>query len=375
MSEQAADRPRLWIGGEAVAEAAIRYGVRFAAGYPISPGEKTLEYFAQELPRRGGVFIHCESEMQGIYYVMGAAAGGVRCAINSSSLGVSLMMEGVSYLVQREYPTLLINHSRGDVGSTGIGPSQADYFQMTKGAGHGGTRVIVLAPSTLQEAVDHVQLGLHLGDKYRTPVILLGDTALAQCSELVVFPDPITEPLPPKPWAVGDGTTNRYKWRGGGEGAGPVQASEFGTGGAREATYRELGEKWNKIAEHETRVELYEMEDAEYAIVAFGTCGRIAKTVVQRARQNGIRLGLIRPITVWPFPSQAVADAAECVRGMLVVEMNLGQMVEDVRLAVEGRVPVEFYGRQAGVLPTPKEIQAAMLELIDETKEAAVVSA
>jgi 2-oxoglutarate/2-oxoacid ferredoxin oxidoreductase subunit alpha len=363
------ERAKLWIGGEAVAEAAIRYGVRFAAAYPISPGEKTLEYFATELPRRNGVFIHAEGELQAINYLYGAAAGGVRCATNSSSLGFSLMMEGISYMVQRQLPALLINHSRGYVGNDGIGPSQADYFQMTKSGPHGGARMPVLAPSTLQETIDLVNLGLHLGDKYRTPVVILGDVVLAQCSELVTFPPMIDEPLPPKDWAVGNG---RPKMKGYDFSGGPISDPSGQGLAASEQRYRQLQEKWNRIAAEETRVELVQMEDAEYAIVAFGTCGRICKTVVQRARAEGIRVGLIRPVTVWPFPSAAVAQAAEQVKGMLVVEMNLGQMLEDVELAVKGRVPVRFFGRQAGVLPTPAEIMDALNQLVGARVEVPV---
>ncbi len=368
MSEPSSERPKLWVGGEAVAEAAIRYGVRFATGYPISPGEKTLEYFATQLPKRGGVFLHAEGELQGINYLMGASAGGFRCAINSSSLGFSLMMEGISYMVQLELPCLLINHSRGHVGNSGIGPSQADYFQMTKSGPHGGARMLVLAPSTLQEAVEMVRLGLHLGDKYRTPVVLLGDVIQAQSSELVTYPPPIDEPLPPKDWAVGDGVP---KWRSYDD-AGPV-GDLTGQGVAvYEQESRRLGEKWQRMTENETRVELVQMDDAEWAVVAFGTCGRIAKTVVERARSEGIRLGLIRPQTLWPFPSGAIAEAAEQVKGILVVEMNLGQMIEDVERACQGRVPVRFFGRQAGVVPTPAEISDAVSELVAEETGIAV---
>ena len=358
MSENG-ERPKLWVGGEAVAEAAIRYGVTFATGYPISPGEKTLEYFARELPKRGGVFMHAEGELQGINYLLGASSGGFRCAINSSSLGFSLMMEGISYMVQLELPCLLINHSRGHVGNSGIGPSQADYFQMTKSGPHGGARMLVYAPSTLQETVEMVRLGLHNGDKYRTPVVILGDVVQAQCSELVTFPPPMEEPLPPKDWAVGDGVP---KW-GHGE-AGPV-SDPTGQGLARyEHEYRQLHEKWQRIAAAETMVEEVAMEDAEYAIVAFGTCGRIAKTVVQNARAEGVRLGLIRPQTLWPFPEEAVAAASKRVKGFLVVEMNLGQMREDVERVSQGRVPVEFFGRQGGVVPTPAEISEALRSLV-----------
>ncbi len=357
MTDETVERRKLWVGGEAVAEAAIRYGVKFATAYPISPGEKTLEYFATELPKRGGVFIHAEGELQAINYLYGAAAGGFRSCTNSSSLGFSLMMEGISYMIQRELPTLLINHSRGYVGNDGIGPSQGDYFQMTKSGPHGGARMPVLAPSTLQETIDLVQLGLHMGDKYRTPVVLLGDVVLAQCSELVSFPPPLEEPLPPKDWAVGNGKAKMkgYDFSGGPSGDPSGQGLT-----ASEGRYRALDAKWKQIAEAETRAETVQMDDAEYAIVAFGTCGRIAKTVVERARAEGHRVGLIRPITVWPFPTDIISFYSQQVRSMLVVEMNLGQMIEDVELAVAGRVPVRFFGRQAGVLPSPKEILEAL---------------
>lgn len=350
---QTGERRKIWYGGEALAEAALRSGCKFACGYPISPGTEIMEYLAQQLPQRGGVFIHCETELAGINYLKGASATGARCMINSSSLGISLMLEGISYMVQAEEPALIVNMSRGGPGNGVIGPSQADYFQATKSGPHGGCRVIVLGPSTVQEMVNHVQLSFHLADKWRTPVILLGDTILAQSSEAIAFPPPINEPLPPKDWAVGDGKPRLHHLS-----TGP--GAPGGTGGQgleqSEAAYRRLYEKWLHIEKQEVRWEAVRVEDADVCVVAFGTAARIAKTAVAEAREAGIKAGLLRPITLWPYPYAPIREAAQHVKKFLVVELNWGQMVEDVQLAVQGKRPVEFYGRAGGMYPLPHEI-------------------
>lgn len=342
-------------GNEAIAEAAIRAGVRAYFGYPITPQSEISEYMARRLPERGGVFLQAESELAAINMVYGAAGAGARVMTSTSSPGISLMQEGLSYIVGSELPCVVINVMRGGPGLGNIAPSQADYFQATKSAGHGDGRSLVLAPSTIQEAADLTVLAFDLADRYRNPVMVLTDGITGQMMEPVVF----GEGEPPVRAAPSWATT--------GTAGGPVRliSSIQLEPEALEAHNRRLMEKYRRMRA-ETRHEAYLMDDAVVAVAAYGLVARIARTAVDRARAKGIRVGLLRPITVYPFPTQVFADAAARVAGILTVEMSAGQMVEDVRLAVEGRVPVRFYGRLGGVTPTPPEVLAQIEQMAAE---------
>ncbi|HEU5298191.1 MAG TPA: 3-methyl-2-oxobutanoate dehydrogenase subunit VorB [bacterium] len=336
-------------GNEAIAEAAIRAGVGAYFGYPITPQSEISEYLAAHLPEHGGVFLQAESEVAAINMVYGASGAGARVMTSTSSPGISLMQEGLSYIVGSELPCVIINVMRGGPGLGNIAPSQADYFQATKSAGHGDGRNLVLAPATIQEAADLTVLAFDLAERYRNPVMVLTDGITGQMMEPVAFraDAPLAHAAPA--WA----TT--------GAGAGPVRLinSIYLEPDALEAHNRRLQEKYTRMRA-EVRWEAYRMDDAVVAIAAYGLVARIARTTVDRARAKGLRAGLLRPITVYPFPSEPFAAAASQVAGILTVEMSAGQMVEDVRLAVEGRGPVGFYGRLGGVIPTPPEILAQL---------------
>ena len=335
-------------GNEALAEAAIRAGCQGYFGYPITPQSEVLEYLAEEGRERGMIVLQAESEVASINMIYGAAAAGARVMTSSSSPGISLMQEGLSYIACAELPCLVVNVNRGGPGLGTIQPSQGDYFQATKGGGHGDYRLIVLAPSSVQEMADFVYLAFDLADKYRNPVMILADGALGQMMEKVEFPDYTpSDHIPPKPWA----TTGKPKTR----------ERNFITSLHIEPEKMEqinvhLQDKYRTIAERETRFETVSTDDAEFLIVAYGLVARIAHRAIEMAREDGIRAGLLRPITLFPYPCKPLRGLAEQVEGVLVVEMNAGQMVEDVRLAVDGRVPVSFYGRMGGVIPSPEEI-------------------
>jgi 2-oxoglutarate/2-oxoacid ferredoxin oxidoreductase subunit alpha len=339
---------RLMKGNEALAEAAIRAGCNAYFGYPITPQSEILEYLTEHGRERGMIVLQAESEVASINMVYGAAGAGVRVMTSSSSPGVSLMQEGLSYIACAELPCLVVNVNRGGPGLGTIQPSQGDYFQSVKGGGHGDYRLIVLAPSSVQEMAGFVYDAFDLADKYRNPVMILSDGALGQMMEKVEFPeyDPAAH-TPPKPWA----TTGKPKSR-----ERNVITSLHIVPEKMEQINLHLQEKYRRIQEREVRFESVMTEDAEYIVVAYGLVARIAHRAVQLAREQGIKVGLIRPITLFPFPTDPLRKIAEKVKGMLVVEMNAGQMVEDVRLAVEGRVPVRFHGRMGGVIPSPVEV-------------------
>lgn len=346
----------LWKGNEAIAEAAIRGGVEAFFGYPITPQTELLEYMAAGMPPLGRTFLQAESEVAAINMVYGAASGGARAMTASSSPGISLMQEGLSYIAGSEAPAVLVDMMRGGPGLGNIQPSQSDYFQMTRSAGHGDYHPIVLAPSTIQEAVGLMYEAFPLAEKYRTIVILAADGSLGQMMEPAEMP-PMRPPLTEAEraaWAI-RGAAGRAK---------RVISSLFLKEEDLEALNLHLQAKLGRIEEAERRWEEVATGDAEYLLVAFGTVGRTGKTVVREARQQGLKVGLYRPITLWPFPRPRLRELASQVRGMLVVEMNAGQMLEDVRLAVEGRCPVQFYGRMGGVMPLPDEILAALHDLI-----------
>ncbi|MGE5553188.1 MAG: 3-methyl-2-oxobutanoate dehydrogenase subunit VorB [Betaproteobacteria bacterium] len=339
-------------GNEAIAEAAIQAGCRFFFGYPITPQNELPEYMARRLPEVGGVYLQAESEVSAINMVYGAAGAGGRVMTSSSSPGISLMQEGISYLVGSELPCVVVNIVRGGPGLGGIQPAQSDYFQATKGGGHGDYRLLVLAPGSVQEMVDLMQEAFDLADKYRNPVMLLGDGVLGQMMEPVRLPYEIGSPLPPppapesKPWA-----TVGAKGRGRN-----VINSLFIEADRLERHNWHLQAKYRRMEAEEVRYEAARTEDAEVVVVAYGTTARIARTAVDEARQRGVRAGLFRPITLYPFPYEALRQAVGAARQVVVVEMSCGQMLDDVKLAVAGRSSVEFFGRPGGNVPTPQEI-------------------
>ena len=349
---------RLMKGNEALAEAAIRAGCKGYFGYPITPQSEILEYLAAEGRERGMVVLQAESEVASINMVYGGAGTGARVMTSSSSPGISLMQEGLSYIAAAELPCLIVNVSRGGPGLGTIQPSQSDYFQSVKGGGHGDYHLLVLAPSSVQEMADFVYDAFDLADKYRTPVLILADGALGQMMEKVAFReyDP-ADHIVAKPWA----TTGKPKSR-----ERNVITSLHIEPEMMEQINLRLQDKYRLIAENETRWEHFHTEDAEYLIVAYGLAARIAKGAVEMARAQGIRAGLLRPVTLFPYPTAAIRRLADAVRGVLVVEMNAGQMIEDVRLAVEGRVPVKFYGRMGGIIPAPDEVLGALERIVKE---------
>jgi 2-oxoglutarate/2-oxoacid ferredoxin oxidoreductase subunit alpha len=336
-------------GNEAIAEAAIRAGCRHYFGYPITPQTEIMHYMAKRMVEVKGTIVQAESEVAAINMVYGASAAGARAMTTSSSPGISLKQEGFSYIAGAELPAVVVNIVRAGPGLGGILPSQGDYFQATKGGGHGDYRNIVLAPASIQELYELTVEAFNLADRYRMLTLILGDGALGQMMEPVEFRE--TEPIDniAKPWAL----------------TGTAKAREHNTvqsiyieADIMEAFNRKLQAKYAEVAEHETRVECFNCEEAEVIIVAFGTCSRISRNVIRQAAGSGIKVGLIRPITLWPFPTAAIAAAAgqDSLKGFLDIELNCGQMVEDVRLAANGRKPVHFFGRTGGNLPNQKEI-------------------
>lgn len=342
-------RPVLMKGNEAMAEAAIQAGCDAYFGYPITPQAELLEWMARRMPDMGRVFVQAESELAAINMGLGAAATGARVLVSSSSPGISLMAEAMSYLAGSEVPLVLINVMRGGPGLGSIGPSQADYFQATKGHGHGDYRVPVLAPSSIAEAVEIVPEAFVLAERYRTPVMILADGVMGQVMEPVV-PTFRTPPRVPGGWELSgaDGRPAR------------VVKSLHLRPEDLEIHNRNLQAKYATITEREVRWAGESLDDAEIAIVAYGTAARIARTAVERAREQGMRVGTFRPITLWPFPSRELAAMAPRLRAILVVELSAGQLIEDVRLAVEGRCPVFFHGRTGGMVPAPGEVLDAL---------------
>ncbi|MBQ8360868.1 MAG: 3-methyl-2-oxobutanoate dehydrogenase subunit VorB [Bacteroidaceae bacterium] len=349
-------------GNEAIAHAAIRCGADGYFGYPITPQSEVLETLAEQKPweTTGMVVLQAESEVASINMVYGGAGAGKRVLTSSSSPGVSLMQEGISYIAGAELPCLVVNVMRGGPGLGTIQPSQADYFQSVKGGGHGDYRLIVLAPASVQEMADFVDLSFELAFKYRNPAMILSDGVIGQMMEKVVLP-----PFKPRrteeeireecPWA----TTGRHGKRQ----PNIITSLELDPAEMEKRNIK-LQEKYRLIEENEVRYEEINCEDAEYLIVAFGSCARIAQKAMDDARAQGIKVGLLRPITLWPFPSKQIAERAKQVKGILSVEINAGQMVEDIRLAVEGRVPVQHFGRLGGIVPDPDEVVNALKGLI-----------
>jgi 2-oxoglutarate ferredoxin oxidoreductase subunit alpha len=350
------DDVRLMKGNEALAEAGIRAGCKAYFGYPITPQSEILEYLTAEARQRGMIVLQAESEVAAINMVYGAAGAGARVMTTSSSPGISLMQEGLSYIAAAELPCLVVNVNRGGPGLGTIQPSQGDYFQAVKGGGHGDYHLIVLAPSSVQEMADFVYDAFDLADTYRNPAMILTDGALGQMMEKVAFRayNP-AEHIPPKPWATTGKPATRER--------NVITSLHIQPEKMEEINLR-LQEKYRMIREKEVRFEELDTDDADVVIVAYGLVARIAHRASQIARDEGIRAGVLRPITLYPFPTLPIRALADRVDGMLVVEMNAGQMVEDVRLAVEGRTPVTFYGRMGGVIPSPEEVVGALKKLI-----------
>lgn len=337
----------LMTGNSAIGEAAIRAGCQCYFGYPITPQNELTEYMATHLSRRKGcTFIQAESEISAINMVYGASLAGVRAMTSSSSPGISLKQEGISYLAACELPAVIVNMSRGGPGLGSIVASQSDYFQATRGGGHGDYRTIVLAPSSVQELADLTHQAFELADKYQIPVIILGDGMLGQMMEPVEFKHEAPEELPIRSRAL--------------RGAKGRPSRIIKTFTSKPAELEEINwslyRRYQLIKREETSYETFLVEDAELIVVAFGIAARIAKGAVKNARANGLKVGMFRPITLWPFPSAKVEELANGTRHFLAFEMNMGQMIEDVQLALAGKGEVSFYGRPGGVIPTPSEV-------------------
>ncbi len=356
------DEIKLLKGNEAVAHAAIRCGCDAYFGYPITPQSEIMETLMVEEPWKdsGMVVLQAESEVAAINMVYGGAGSGKKVMSSSSSPGISLKQEGISYIAGAELPCLIVNVVRGGPGLGTIQPSQADYFQAVKGGGHGDYKLIVLAPNSVQEMADFVDLGFELGFKYRNPVMILSDGIIGQMMERVVLP-PAKKRLTEAeieaqyPWATTGKKNNRKQ--------NVITSLELNSE-EMEANNLRFQEKYRKMQEEEVRYEEYMTEDADYLIVAFGSCARICQKAVEVARKDGIKVGLLRPITLFPFPIKQLQAHAKSKKGFLTVEMNAGQMVEDVRLAVNGQKPVEFFGRLGGIVPTPGEVVVALKEKV-----------
>ncbi|HIU49709.1 MAG TPA: 3-methyl-2-oxobutanoate dehydrogenase subunit VorB [Candidatus Limousia pullorum] len=334
-------------GNEALAEAAIRAGCKHFFGYPITPQTELAAYMSKRMPKIGGTYLQAESELAAANMVLGASAAGVRAMTSSSSPGISLKTEAISYMAGSDVPALIINVQRGGPGLGGIQPSQADYWQATKATGHGDFQILVFAPATVQEMVDLVSDAFDMADKYRMPAMILADGMLGQMMEPVEFKDEGEKVLPERPWAA-SGHQNKRKHN--------VVNSLYLTPQALESLVVERFERYEKIKATEQKASEYLTEDADIILVAFGASARVAHSAVDMARAQGIKAGLIRPITLWPFPTDCLKKAAKTAKGFLSVEMNMGQMVDDVKLAIDCSRPVEFFGRTGGVIPTPNEI-------------------
>lgn len=342
----------IWKGSEAIAEAAIRAGCRGFFGYPITPQNEIPEYMSLRMPQVGGVFVQAESEVAAINMVYGAAGSGIRAMTSSSSPGISLKQEGISYMAGAQLPAVIVNVMRGGPGLGSIQPSQADYFQATRGGGNGDYRTPVLAPSNLQEAVDLVQEAFDIADQYRIPVVVLADGLIGQMMEPIVWHDHKKRDLPPKDWAaVGRGTRDHNNFIN----------SLLIDAPSCEKHNEELLAIYRDIEAHELKWEEIMLDDAELVFTAYGTPARIAITVAENLRAKGIKAGVFRPITLWPFPYARLTEIArqDSVKVFLDVEMSAGQMLEDVELAVKGAKPIKFYGRLGGMIPTVSEIERA----------------
>jgi len=351
----------IWKGSEAIAEAAIRAGCRGFFGYPITPQNEIPEYMSLKMPQSGGVFVQAESEVAAINMVYGAASSGVRAMTSSSSPGVSLKQEGISYMVGAQLPAVIVNVMRGGPGLGSIQPAQGDYYQSTRGGGNGDYRTVTLAPANLQETVELVQEAFDIADQYRNPVMVLVDGLIGQMMEPIVWKERTPRQLPEKTWAAagrGDRDHNNFV------------TSLFIDAPDCEAHNTLMAKKYAEIEKNECRWEELMLDDAEIVLVAYGTPSRIAQTAAENLRKQGIKAGVFRPITLWPFPYARLKEIAglDHVKGFLDVEMSLGQMLDDVNLAVAERKPVKFYGRCGGVIPSVSEVEQAAKDTYEEVK-------
>ncbi|HMS00774.1 MAG TPA: 3-methyl-2-oxobutanoate dehydrogenase subunit VorB [Anaerolineales bacterium] len=347
----------LWKGNEAIAEAAVRAGLEAYFGYPITPQTEILEYLSRRMPELGRTFVQAESELGAINMVYGAACAGVRVMSTSSSPGVSLMMEGLSYIAGTEVPAVLVNVMRGGPGLGNIAPAQSDYNQAVHGGGHGDYRNIVLAPASVQEAIDLTALSFDLAETYRTICMVVLDGSIGQMMEPARMPEMRPVQRAHWEWAT-DGRMGKRERR--------VLTSIYLDPIQEEKTNLRLLTRWKNVQRNEVRYKEYFLDDAKYVIIGFGTAGRVALSAVRHAREQGIKVGLLRPITVSPFPVEVIEDLVGRVDGFLVTEMNSGQMLDDVQRAVRGRAPVEFYGRVGGVIPMPEEIMREIHRMVSE---------
>jgi 2-oxoglutarate ferredoxin oxidoreductase subunit alpha len=333
-------------GNEALAEAAIQAGCRFYAGYPITPQSEVSEYMSRRMHEVGGVFIPAESEIAAINMVLGAGATGALVMTSSSSCAISLKQETLGYMMAQEVPCLLANVSRGGPGLGSISPSQGDYFQTTRTGANGDVRMPVFGPSTIQEMVDLVQDAFYLGQKYRTPVAILSDGMIGQMAEPIEFTPKEFPELPEREWIL-SGAKDRKPRK-----LSSIHLKE----GELEEHVLHLFEKFEKIRAEEVRYEALHLEDAELVVIAFGSCARIAKTAIKEARKEGLKVGMIRPITLWPFPAKMVNETSKRIKNFLCIEMNMGQMYEDIKMDIESDAKLDFYGRPGGAIPTPEEL-------------------
>ncbi len=346
-------------GNEAIGAAAIKAGCKFFFGYPITPQSELPEYMSREMPKVGATFLQAESEVAAINMVYGAAGAGARVMTSSSSPGISLKMEGISYIAGAELPCVIVNIIRGGPGLGGIQPAQSDYFQATKGGGHGDYRLVVLAPASVQELTDLMMEGFDIADQYRNPVMIIGDGMLGQMMEPVELKEPKKRNLKPKDWAT-TGTGGRKHTN--------VINSLFIDPAECEKHNFKLQAKYDEIEKNEKKFEVYNCENADIIAVAYGTTARIIKTVIDKCKNEGINVGLIRPITLWPFPYEVFEKYADNTKAFLAVEMSMGQMVEDVKLGVNGKKPVHFYGRTGGMVPVPDDIVAEIKKILGGAK-------
>lgn len=349
----------LWKGNEAVAEAAVRAGCRYFFGYPITPQNEIPEYLSRRLPEVGGCFIQAESEIAAINMVYGAAGAGVRVMTSSSSPGISLKQEGITYIAGAELPAVIVNMMRGGPGLGNISPSQADYFQATRGGGNGDYRTIVLAPATIQEAADYTRLAFELADKYRNPVVVLADGMIGQMMEAIEWHDEPIDPkeLPHKDWAA-DGTDGKRGHH--------VINSLFLNAEDCTKHNKHLAEKYAAIERDETRYTIIGSDEPEIVFVAYGTTSRLANAAILLLEKEGIKASLFRPVTLWPFPYAQLHDyaAKTSVKAVITVELSMGQMIDDVKIALEGEKPCLFMGTGGGVIPTPEELVEAAKKAI-----------
>ena len=346
-------------GNEAVGAAAIKAGCKYFFGYPITPSSEIPEYMSRKLPEAGGVFLQAESEIAAINMVYGAGGAGARCMTASSSPGISLKQEGITYIAGAEIPCVIVNMMRGGPGLGSIQPGQADYYQSTRGGGNGDYRTLCYAPASIQEIVDYVMLAFDKADYYRNPVLICADGMIGQMMEAVEFKEPEPIDLPPKDWAT-TGTGGKRK---------PVIVNSlFLEAEECQVHNRNLENKYKLMEENEVRYEAFGLEDAEVVCVAYGTTSRIVKTAIKMAVAKGIKVGMIRPITLWPYPYDVYNQIGPNAKGILGIEMSQGQLLDDIKIGIAGRLPVYFNGTQGGMVPTPASILADIEKIAGGTK-------